>query len=160
MVAQVNYTKFISGLIPGLIRDLGPTKIDSFAAEEVIGHGLFVTRGTDPLAEVLLGDALSIGVSVRHASENDYKPAQEVTPGEYAIEETVGVMRQGYIIAQFDAAGGTQDSAVTINADGTVDSAGGATALTNLKARIEVPAVSVVLEGALEMFLGVIKLGD
>ncbi|MBR9692922.1 hypothetical protein GOV07_03235, partial [Candidatus Woesearchaeota archaeon] len=129
MTVQTTYTKEAQVALPGLIYDLGNTNIDSFSAEAVIPFGRFVARGTLPNDEVLLGGAASIGVSVRTAGENKYQGAgASVT--QYEITDTVGVLRNGFIWAEFDAAGGSPEDAVTINASGQVIAAGGGTALT------------------------------
>lgn len=155
MTVQTSYEKNLAVALPGLIYDMGNTDIDSFAAEAVIPFGTFVRRGTDSQNQVLLGGAAAIGVAVRTVGENDY-PNSAFDGGEYAIAETVGVMREGYIWAQFDAAGGTVGSTVTINADGTVDAAGAATALTSIKAIIEKPAVDATI-GTTSVFVGLVK---
>lgn len=158
MVAQLNYTKNIPSRLAGLIYDIGNTNIDSFAAEGVVNHGRFVGRGTDAQGQCIQnGNAAAIGVAIRHASENDYQQAA-IVAGSYKDEETVAILREGYIWAEFDAAGGTLDGAVTINASGQVVAAGTGTALTSLAAYIEKPAVDAVLEGqAASIFVGLIR---
>lgn len=158
MTAQTTYNKELAVALAGLIYDMGNTDIDSFSAEEAMGFGLFVQRGTDAVNQVLLGGATAIGVTVRTSKEGDY-PSGAYDGGAYAVEETVGVLREGYIWAQFDAVGGTVGAAVTINADGTVDVAGGATALTSIKAVIERPAVDITVggDGVTGVFVGLVK---
>jgi len=157
MVAQLNYGKNIPTRLAGLIYDIGNTNIDSFAAEGEVQHGRFVSRGTDPQGQCLLGGASAIGVSIRHASENDYQQAA-IVAGKYKDEETVAVLREGYIWAEFDAINGTLDAAVTINASGQVVAAGAGTALTGLVAYIEKPAIDISLEGqAASIFVGLIR---
>ncbi len=159
MVAQLSYTKNVPSKLAGLIYDIGNTNIDSFAAEGVVNHGRFVSRGSDPQGQCLVnGAAGAIGISIRHASENDYKPANAVEAGKYEDEETVAVLREGYIWAEFDAAGGTLDAAVTINASGQVVAAGTGTAVTGLAAYIEKPASDALLEGASPIYVGLIRI--
>lgn len=155
-MTQLSYVKNHAIALPGLLYDMGNTDIDSFAAEEAIGFGLFVDRGTDPDRQVVLGTSAAIGVSVRTAMEGDY-PDAAFDGGSYAIGKTVGVLRSGYIWAQFDAAGGTIGDEVTINADGTVDAAGGATALTGIQATIEKPAVDALI-GTTGIYVGLVKI--
>lgn len=147
MTVQTSYEKNINTIIAGLIYDMGFTDVDSFSAEVAIEHGIFVSRGTDPERQVAVGGAAAIGVSVRTASENDYKPATLEPNGQYAINETVGVLRAGYIWTQFNAIGGTVGAVVTINAAGLVVAAGGGTALTGITARIEKAAVLTTFQG-------------
>ena len=161
MTAQTVYSKNQSNALPGLIYDMGNTDIDSYAAEGAVAFGVFVARGTDPANQVeVTGAAGSFGVATRTVKEGDY-PDAAFDGGAYADEETVGVMRSGYVWAQFDAAGGTIGAAVTINADGTVDVAGGATAVTGVSATIERPAVDLTVggDGVTGVFVGLVKLG-
>lgn len=145
MVAQTTYKKPLAIGLPGLIYDMGFSNIDSFAAEEAVPFGAFVARGSDPANEVEVGGAAAIGIAVRTAKDAEFPP---VAPdfGVYAIGDTVGVMREGYIYAAFDTVGGTVGAAVTINAEGQVVAAGGGTALTAVKAVIESVAVDVSIE--------------
>ena len=160
MTVQTVYDKNIGSRHAGLIYDMGNSNIDSFAAEEVIPYGVFVARGTaNNQCEV--GGAAAVGVAVRSQHENEYPADGAYDGGEYKVEQTVGVMREGYIWAQFDAAGGTIGDVVTINVDGQVVAAGGGTALTHVKARVEQVAteVSVGGDGATGVFVGLVAIG-
>lgn len=159
MTVQITYEKNLAAGLPGLLYDLSNTNIDSFAAEDIIPFGIFVSRGTDLENQVIVGDAAAIGVSVRVAQENAYDPAGATgfDAGAYAITDTVGVLRSGEIWAQFDAVGGVVGDAVTINASGEVQVDGLGTALTGVSAIIEHPAVDVTI-GTTGVFAGVISI--
>lgn len=158
MPVQTSYEFGIQNALPGLIYDMGNTEIDSFAAEANIDYGSFVRRGTDAQNQVLVGNATSIGIAVREAaSENEYKTGTIATL-QKKISETVGVIRSGYVWTRFDAAGGAVGAVVTINASGFVVVAGGATALTVITARIEKPAVAIVVDGV-TVYVGLVKVG-
>ncbi len=158
MSVQTSYEKNIDSRLAGLIYDMGNTNIDSFAAEGEIGYGVFVSRGSDPQTQVVLGGAASIGVSVRSPHENEY-PQGAYDSGSYLDTQTVGVLREGFIWAEFDVAGGAVDAAVTINALGQVVAAGGATVLTGVSARIEKPAANLTVggDGLTGVFVGLIR---
>ena len=159
MTVQTVYSKNISSRHAGLIYDMGNSNIDSFAAEEVIPYGVFVERGTAE-RQCLVGGAAAVGVAVRSQAENEYPADGAYDGGEYKAEQTVGVMREGFIWAQFDAAGGTVGAVVTINVDGQVVAAGGATALTHVKARIEQGAAELTVggDGATGVFVGLVAI--
>ena len=157
MVAQTQYEKNTANAHAGMLSDMGNTDIDSFAAEATaIPYGTFVARGTDKERQCVLGTALAIGVAIRVAREAEFPSVAFDGGGEYLVEDTVGVLREGYIWARFDAAGGTVGAVVTINASGQVVAAGGGTALTVIKATIEVPAVDATIETT-TTFVGMVK---
>lgn len=161
MTVQLNYTKNIFGAVAGLIYDIGNTNIDSFSAEEIIEYGTFVSRGANVQTQVQLAGAGSIGIAVRTTGENGYQLSSSKSVGEYKIGDTVGVLRSGFIWTQFDAAGGTVDAAVTINAQGRVVVAGTGTTLNVVKAIIEEPAVSILLEGStVASFVGLVRITE
>lgn len=162
MTAQLVYQKGLAHGLAGQLHDIGNTNIDSFAAEGAVAFGTFVNRGTAPETQCLLGasavaiGAGAIGIAVRVQTENDY-PAGAFAAGGYADEETVGVLRDGMIFAQFDAVGGTVGDAVTVDVNGMVVAAGTGTALTSgITATIEKPAVDCSQETT-SVFVGVIK---
>ncbi len=157
MTAQTEYNKKLPVALAGQLYDVGNSDIDSFAAEAIIPFGVFVGRGATA-DQVLVAQSPALGVSVRTAKENPF-PASVYNGGQYEISETVGVLRSGYIWAQFDAIGGTLDSEVTITAGGLVVAAGGGAALTGIKATIEKPAVDVVVggDGLTGVFVGLVK---
>ena len=159
MSVQTSYDKNIDSRLAGLIYDMGNTNIDSFAAEGEVGYGIFVSRGSDPQRQVAVGGAGAIGISVKSVNENEY-PQGPYDSGSYADTQTVGVMREGFIWAEFDAAGGTVDAAVTINGLGQVVAAGGATVLTGVSARVESPAIelSVGGDGVTGIFVGLVRI--
>jgi len=156
MTAQTVYTKPLAQGLPGLLYDMGNTDIDSFASEGEVPFGAFCARGTDKENQVVVGTAAAIGVATRTAQEQPFAPAGAFAGDKYNDEETVGVLRSGYIWAIFDAVGGTVGAAVTINAGGEVVAAGGGTALTAVKAVIEKPATDASIHTS-GVFVGVVQ---
>ena len=156
MTAQTVYEKELAIGLPGLIYDMGNTDIDSFAAEAEIPFGAFCARGADPENQVVLGTGLAIGVAVRTTQEQPFGNVAPFVGDKYNVAETVGVLREGYIWAQFDAIGGTVGAAVTIDAGGLVVAAGGGTALTVIKATIEKPATDASIHTS-GVFVGLVK---
>ena len=156
MTVQTSYNDNIDIKLAGLIYDMGNTNVDSFKAEGAVGFGVFASRGSS-VDQIVVGGAAAVGVAVRSQNENDY-PQGAIDAGEYANTETVGVLREGFIWAQFDVAGGVVGDVVTINAAGQVVVAGGATALTHIKARIEKPASEVTVggDGGNGVFVGLV----
>jgi len=155
MTVQLAYTKEANVALPGLIYDIGNTNIDSFAAEGSVGFGLFVKRGTTPAQVATDDDGTAIGVSVRYAKENSFGGTQLDT--NYNDTETVGVLRGGFIWCEFDAAGGTVDEDVTLDATGKVVAAGGGTALSVISATVEIPAVAIERVDGPAKFVGLVN---
>lgn len=154
MVAQTSYQKGLSEGLAGQLHDVGNTNIDSFdVITAALQFGVFASRSG--ARGIVVGTATAIGVSVRTANENTLTD-QTFSAGQYEITETAGILRSGEIFAQFDAAGGTVGSAVTINAAGQVVAAGGGTALTGISATIEEVAVDSTQETT-GVFVGRIK---
>ena len=83
---------------PGMIFDIRPHTVQSFAAEIAMDPGKPVRRGTLPAKQVLIGDATNfLGVAIfTHTLEQAY-PAGGAT---YAIGDAVSVLTRGAIWVQ------------------------------------------------------------
>lgn len=111
---------------PGQLADVGPHRIDSFAAETAtsIAFGVGLKYGTDASKQcALIDDAADafLGVAVfSHLSEQGFDPS--ASPSSLAASlkdgDTVNVLREGRVYVKVAAA-------VTIGADAYVDPASG-----------------------------------
>lgn len=87
----------------GQLADIGPHRIDSFAAEEALDFGKGLKRGTDPDKQCLLVDSDAdsfLGVAVfTHAREQGFSPAAtpSSTGSRYEVGDTVNVLREGRV---------------------------------------------------------------
>lgn len=85
----------------GELVDLGPHRVDSFAAEAAISFGQGVTRGTDGEKQCQAIDASSdtfLGVALfKHTKEQGFSAASSPssTGAAYAAGDTVEVLREG-----------------------------------------------------------------
>lgn len=120
--------------LAGQIADVGPVKrIDSFAAEEAIGFGLGVTRGTDIDKQCLRIDNSSnvfLGVAVfDHTREQgfDRSASPSSTPATYVEGDAVAVLREGRVYVELAANVLAGASAYVVPASGKWTSSASAT---------------------------------
>ncbi len=115
-MSQTDYNTDQSVAFAGMKADSGFDRVESFAAEGVVGFGLGLEAGTaDDQVKVPSGT----GGTVRGISIHQHVEKALVTGvAQYADEETVSVMRQGVVwMRQEDSDVGTLavDDAVSIN---------------------------------------------
>ena len=92
---QTNYSLTPDRGLPGLIANIAPSVIDSFACEGGIQAGELLIRGTDPENQVKAARTTGDGVKAIGVAIYALKVAQ--APDYYKEEDAVGVMRKGKI---------------------------------------------------------------
>jgi len=157
MTAQTVYRKGQTNGLPGLIGDIGPSYIDTFFADGVtVPYGVFVQRSANN--GITVGGAAAIGATIRRSSENSLGAGFEA--GSYPPASPVGVMRAGLIWVQFTGPGGSPGDVVTTNGLGQVIPAGTGSALSRIKAVIEIPAVNSVTQEPTGLFIGLVRITE
>jgi hypothetical protein len=150
MSVQTSYEQNISNALPGQIADVHPHETVSRAAEGAVAFGYGVERGTDADKQCEVGASTAakfLGIAVRDLGREGVIFTGDLTG--YADEETVAVMREGYIYCTIPTGGSPGDPINVHDTTGVIDAgapASGEHALTGatLEATTAAGAVGLV----------------
>jgi len=130
MSAQTSYSRLQAVAYAGMIYALAPRDIASRAAEGDIAFGIAVSRGSDPDTQVVPGGATGfMGISVRALDQEGVANTGAI---QYDDEETVAVMRSGYIWAVCPTGCVPGDVVNYVDATGVLDSGAAVAGETSL----------------------------
>lgn len=127
MTVQTTYKAVSDLAYPGLIADNNPFETISKKAEGAIDFGMPVKRGTDE-DQVIKGGPLPIGIAVRHLDAED---------DSYADEETVTVLRMGYVYLDVSETGSAGDALNVVDATGVIGVGAAGAGESDLPATLE-----------------------
>jgi len=119
-VLKTSYTRNQPRAYAGLIYDLAPKEVVSFAVETVAGidFGVAVSRGTDKEKQVVIGGTDFAGIAIR-SMEREGVNSGAIS---YSEKETAGIMRMGKIYAVCPTGCNPGDAVNYVNATGVLDS--------------------------------------
>jgi hypothetical protein len=131
MSAQTSYTLAQRVALAGMIYGMSPRDIVSRSCETVAGAavGIAMSRGTDKENQVVIGGTDYAGVSVRSL---EGEGAANTAILAFSENDTVPLMREGYIWIVCPTGCNPGDAANYVDATGVIDSGAAAANETNL----------------------------